>query len=150
VLAFNRDAQVWGWFDMKDGRHWPAAGGEANSGVAPRPSGNADAYTAKSGEGQPQGLTLEKLKILFDENVYFAGAGEGWFEWGVTWGRHRSYPSLEEFRSGLAIDRGGRAFDPGFAGLPARDFRVSADSMRQIESCYPKGLVPGVVLGVRD
>ena len=25
VLAYNRDAQVWGWFDVNDGRHWPAA-----------------------------------------------------------------------------------------------------------------------------
>ena len=24
VMALNRDAQVWGWFDVNDGRHWPA------------------------------------------------------------------------------------------------------------------------------
>ena len=24
VLAYNRDAQTWGWFDISDDRHWPA------------------------------------------------------------------------------------------------------------------------------
>ena len=25
VVAYNRNAQTWGWFDLCDGRHWPAA-----------------------------------------------------------------------------------------------------------------------------
>ena len=27
IIAYNRDAQIWGWFDMKDNRHWPAGRG---------------------------------------------------------------------------------------------------------------------------
>jgi parallel beta-helix repeat protein len=23
IIVFNRDAQIWGWFDVKDNRHWP-------------------------------------------------------------------------------------------------------------------------------
>ncbi|HYG34226.1 MAG TPA: right-handed parallel beta-helix repeat-containing protein, partial [Clostridia bacterium] len=31
IIVFNRDAQVWGWFDVKDNRHWPARGEKASS-----------------------------------------------------------------------------------------------------------------------
>jgi len=110
LLVFNRDAQVWGWFDMKDGRHWPARGAGTNAEVAIRPSGNADAYAATGNEGQPHGLTLEKLKLLFEDNVYFAGAGQGWFKWGVSWGRPPPAPraapaSLPRATAGVAGNR---------------------------------------------
>jgi hypothetical protein len=29
IIALNRDAQVWGWFDVQDGRHWPSSGQQA-------------------------------------------------------------------------------------------------------------------------
>ena len=150
VLALNRDAQVWGWFDMKDGRQWPAGSTPANPVDAARPAGNADAYTAKGQAGQPSGLTLEKLNLRFEENVYAAGPGQAWFHWGVTWGRHQGYPTLEEFQTALGIDHGGRVIDPGFSGLPARDFRLSVERLHEIESCYPHGPVPGVQLGLAD
>ena len=147
VLALNRDAQVWGWFDMKDGRQWPAGGGTNQAGDPQRPAGNADAYTARDASGQPQGLTLEKLNIRFEDNAYFAGPGQGWFHWGVTWSRHQPYNSLGEFQAALGLDRGGRVCEPGFNDLLARDFRVSAAQMRPLAPCYPQGPVPGVLLG---
>ena len=87
IIALNRDAQIWGWFDMKDGRQWPAKAAEAQAapaGNASKPGDIAGAYAAGSSNGQPTGLTLEKLRLRFEENVYFAGPGQGWFEWGVT------------------------------------------------------------------
>jgi hypothetical protein len=36
VFAFNRDAQVWGWFDIADERHWPACFAGEKGGRGPR------------------------------------------------------------------------------------------------------------------
>jgi len=127
IIAFNRDAQIWGWFDMKDGREWPA----------------------KTRAGQPEGLTLEKLHLSFVENDYFAGAGQGWFNWGVTWRRHQSYANLADFQTALDIDKGGRALNPSFADLNARDFRLTPEAMAILKPCYPAKPVPGTILGVQ-
>ena len=151
IIALNRDAQVWGWFDMKDGRHWPAKAMERQAAQAPdtpRPGDIAGAYTAKDRAGHPQGLALEKLRLSFVENVYFAEPGQGWFEWGVSWGRHKSYPKLSDFQADLGIDLGGRVIDPGFANLRAMDCRISAEAMAALGQSYPQGSVPGVLLGV--
>jgi hypothetical protein len=86
IIALNRDAQIWGWFDMKDGRQWPAKAVEGQAAPAigaSKPGDIAGAYAARSSTGQPEGLTLERLRLRFEENVYFAEPGQGWFEWGV-------------------------------------------------------------------
>ena len=57
------------------------------------------------------------------------GAGQGWFEWGVTWGRHKSYPKLGDFQADLGIDKGSRVLDPGFANLNALDCRLKPEVM---------------------
>ena len=153
IIALNRDAQIWGWFDMKDGRQWPARAIEhqpPREGDAPKPGDIAAAYTANDRDGQPQGLTLEKLRLSFEENVYFAEPGQGWFEWGVSWGRHKSYAKLSDFQAGLGIDHGSRVFDPGFANLSALDCRLRAEAMAALSQNYPRGPVPGVVLGVEQ
>ncbi len=129
LIVFNRDAQVWGWFDMRDNRQWPAA------------------ETGKN-QGEPAtGLTLEKLRLRFAENDYFAAPGQGWFVWGVTWARHQRYATLAGFQSGLGVDTGSLALDPGFADLTARDFRLPAGMMARLKDCYPQEPVPGVTLG---
>jgi hypothetical protein len=152
VIALNRDAQIWGWFDMPDGRHWPAGSQTppaAATGNSAKPGDIADPYTAKSRAGQPVGLTLEKLRLSFVDNCYFAGPGQGWFVWGVSWSRHQAYASLADFQQGLGIDHGGRELDPTFSNLPALDCRVSADTLASLRSCYPEGPVPGVQLGLK-
>ena len=150
IIAQNRDAQIWGWFDMKDGRQWPAktAEGEgARTGNKSKPDDIAGAYAAKSSSGQSEGLTLEKLRLSFEENVYHAGPGQGCFEWGVTWGLHKSYATLSDFEAELGIDKGSRVLEPGFANLSGFDCRLSAEAMTALRQSYPQGPVPGVVLG---
>jgi hypothetical protein len=150
IIALNRDAQVWGWFDMKDGRHWPVKAQEHPTNPAAgrvTPDDIAGAYTAKDDQGQPQGLTLDTLRLSFRDNVYFAGPGQGAFEWGVTWGRHKSYSRLNDFRAELGIDSGSHVLDPGFANLSAMDCRLSPEMMAEVKACYPSGPVPGVILG---
>ncbi|HTL16688.1 MAG TPA: right-handed parallel beta-helix repeat-containing protein [Patescibacteria group bacterium] len=121
IIAFNRDAQVWGWFDTTDGRQWPAA--------------------SKGHSDNPNTLSLEQLKIQFDNNVYFAGPGQGSFEWGVTWGLHKSYPTLDEFRSELKIDRGGSFIDPGFVDPLSQDYRLNKRAVEAVRKNYPHGVV---------
>lgn len=150
LIVFNREAQVWGWFDVKDDRHWPAGtmvGHGANT--TNKPGDIAGAYGAKTSEGQPQGLTLKDLQLRFEKNVYYAAPGRGWFNWGPTWRRHKSYPELGSFQAELGIDSGSVALDPGFADMRQMDFRASAERMEQLKACYPRGPVPGVTLGIR-
>lgn len=133
VMADNRDAQVWGWFDVADGRHWPAA---------------MQSPEEKQGDaGEPAGLSLEKLKVAFEGNVYAAQPGRGLFNWGVAWKRHAKYADLERLRRELAIDTGSVAEPFVYGDYPACDFRVPADSPAVKLGCYPRGEVPGALLG---
>jgi hypothetical protein len=134
IIAFNRDAQIWGWFDMKDNRHWPATGTE-----------HGTAENSKGGDH----LTLEKLQLVFADNVYFAGPGDGLFEWGVTWGRHKSYSTLGDFQASLGIDTGSQVLDPAFADLNALDLRLPASLLGIFRRNYPQGPVPGIILGLQ-
>jgi hypothetical protein len=140
LVVHNRDAQVWGWFDVKDNRHWPAT----NSPASQSPSAEA-----RTGDGQPKGLTLQSLRLRFENNVYFAAPGQGWFAWGPTWARHAKYASLREFQTALGIDEASRCLDPEFASFAQLDLRLSAEAMSLVEGCYPREPVPGVVLGVK-
>jgi hypothetical protein len=152
LIVLNRDAQVWGWFDVKDSRHWPASSASTNqagSTVSIKLGDIAGAYAAKDSEGQPRGLTLGQLRLRFESNVYFAAPGQGWFQWGPGWARHRSYAGLEEFQSDLGIDAGSQVLDPGFADLHQLDFRLRAEAMPRLAESYPRGPVPGVLLGVK-
>jgi hypothetical protein len=151
LIALNRDAQVWGWFDVKDNRYWPADSHATNQ-TAPTPAAKpgdiAGAYAAKTEAGQPAGLTLESLRLRFENNVYFAAPGQEWFRWGPTWARNQRYASLADFQANLGIDTASLAQDPGFADVRQLDFRIKAEMLSSLKAYYPNGPVPGVTLGV--
>lgn len=151
VLAFNRDAHVWGWFDVNDERHWPAALQEPQSKEqTARPAADdAARYQAKTEEGRPHGLSLEKLAITFENNLYYAQPIEGLFVWGTKWRRHQSLAALDEVRRVLKLESGQLLGDLPLADYHARDFRLPADSPIFKLGCYPQGEVPGVLLGIR-
>lgn len=153
LIVLNRDAQVWGWFDVKDNRHWPASSvltNQTGAAATAKPGDIAGAYAATTSEGQPQGLTLEKLRLRFENNVYFAAPGQGWFKWGTSWARHESYAGLIEFQRDLGLDADSQVLDPGFADVRQLDFRLRADAMSLLKESYPRGPVPGVIFGVRE
>jgi len=129
LIVLNRDAQVWGWFDIKDQRHWPMR-------------------LQKRSTDAPPELDLEKLRLRFEENVYFAANDRSWFKWGPTWARHEQYGTLEQFRKEMALDTGGQAFNPRFADPLSLDFRLEPKEMDRLRECYPRGPVTGVMLGV--
>jgi hypothetical protein len=149
IIALNRDAQVAGWFDVKDKRHWPAKAASSdtsNDGAERAAADLAADYAAKTGEGQPQNLSLEKLHLLFEDNVYFAAPGQRLFQWGPLWSEHRWFETVDQFRAALGIDRGGQTVEVQFADLLSRDLRLAPGADAALRRCYPHGAVPGVRL----
>ncbi len=126
VLAYNRDAQVWGWFDIGDERHWPKA---------------MQTETDRD-------MSLEDLKLTFTDNLYGPGPGQGLFNWGVTWKKHERYNDLNDVRNQLGLGQGSQVADFEMADFSALDFRIPQDSLAFEMDCYPKGDVPGLRLGV--
>jgi hypothetical protein len=127
VFAFNRDAQVWGWFDVADERHWP---------------------TAMQSEAAPGRLSLENLKLMLRGNLYWPGPGQGLFHWGVTWKKHRKYARLADVQAELSLAKGSKVEAFGVQDYFGLDFRVPANSPALRMGCYPRGAVPGVRLGM--
>ena len=126
VIAYNRDAQTWGWFDVSDNRHWPAQSDKSNA----------------------DELSLEKLSLTLKDNLYFAGPAAGLFHWGVTWKKHKRYENLEQVQGELGLERGSKEADPAFKDFSALDFRIPADSPAVTMQCYTQGNIPGVQVGI--
>jgi parallel beta-helix repeat protein len=134
VLAWNRDAQVWGWFDVGDERHWPKSMQEASPSGASRVAGPS---------------SLEDLHIRFENNLYRPASGQGLFHWGVAWKRHRCYETLEAVQQELSLDQNSAIAEFHVEDFGALDLRVPADSPAVTMGCYPQGSVPGVRTGTQ-
>jgi len=134
VLAYNRKAQVWGWFDIGDERHWPRS------------------LQTKSDQSDTsdEGLSLEDLKLSLTNNLYCPGPGQGLFNWGVTWKRHQRYPDLETVQTQLGLAQNSIVADFPAENIAGLDMRIPCDSPAMLKDCYPRGPVPGVRLGIRD
>ena len=127
VIAYNRDAQTWGWFDVSDNRHWPVQANES-----------ADK------------LSLGKLSLTLRDNLYFAEPGAELFNWGVTWKKNKRYENLKQVQEELGLEKDSNVAEPGFEDLSSMDLRVPADSPAITMRCYPQGNVPGVQLGILE
>ena len=128
VIALNRDAQTWGWFDIPDNRNWPAKGGDSNA----------------------DGLSLEKLALTLRDNLYFAGPGAELFNWGAAWKQNKRYQRLEQVQEELGLEQGSKLSEFTANDISSLDFRVPADSPAIKMQCYPRGNVPGVKLGILE
>jgi len=124
AIAYNRDAQTWGWFDVSDNRHWLAKLG--NDAEAP---------------------CLEKLALTFKDNLYYADTGQELFNWGVTWKKCQRYSTLERVRAELNLEQGSALAPVMWCDFWALDLRVPAGSEAMKMGCYPRGEIPGVRLG---
>jgi len=149
VIAWNETAQVAYSYDNPDHRHWPLA---MRSQFDSQTKGldaadNWKDYQAKDNEGQPLGLTLEKLNFSIDGNLYSRTPGELLFQWGVPWRDNKKYEELGILRSELKFETKGVESALVFADTAKLDFRVPRDSLALKMDCYPKGDVPGAKLG---
>ncbi len=141
VLAYNRDAQVWGWFDVPDERHWPK----------PSPATRAPSLATEASSSttdHPTGLSLEDLNLTFENNLYCPALGQGLFNWGVTWKKHTKYENLDAIRKELSLAQSDRVTEFHVQDYAAFDFRVPADSPAIKMGCYPNGAIPNAQLGV--
>jgi hypothetical protein len=140
VLAFNRDAQVWGWFDIPDERHWPRS-------VQAASSATDRAHTPSPASAHPTDLSLEDLNIVFKNNLYWPGPVHDLFNWGVTWKKHERYDKLETLHDTLSFGQGSCTACVHFADYFGLDLRLPANSPALQMNCYPKGQAPNVRLG---
>ncbi len=152
VLAYNRDSQTRGWFDLNDERLWPRAW-QAKLGAAPaqdaRPAADMAAnYGAKDSTTQPVGLSLETLRLTFSNNLYSINEDQSVFDWGVEWKRNEKFKSVAEVQKRLKLEQGSVVAPFVFGDYLTRDFRIPANSLALKMDCYPRGVVPGVQLGV--
>jgi hypothetical protein len=150
VLAYNQDAQTWGWFDVKDNRHLPRSLQSKTADAATRPKADMAAdYSAKTNGGQPTGLSLETLNIRFESNIYSTLPGQRLFIWGTDWSNSKLiFDSLEPLLAKLNFEQGSQLVPIYFHDAGSRDLRVEADSPAVKMDCYPHGTVPGVQLGI--
>jgi hypothetical protein len=148
LLAYNREAQLWGWFDVGDERHWPARLQEHKAEDGKAAADIAAGYQAKDEAGNPVGLSLERLNLAVTGNLYVTAPGQGLLNWGTTWKRHRRYASIEEVRQEIGLEQDGRNMAVRFANIAKRDYRLPAADPALKLGCYPQGEVPGVTLGI--
>ena len=70
-----------------------------------------------------------------------------WLNWGVPWEHNRRFASLDEVRAELSLESGSTVAPLRFADLRRRDLRLAADFAALRLHAYPRGDVPGVILG---
>jgi parallel beta helix pectate lyase-like protein len=124
VIAYNRDAQTRGWFDVTDQRHWP--------GKLQTPASS---------------ISLEALGIVMAQNVYAREENQPMFIWGAEWRRHQNYQTIDAIQSELNLENGSQLVDLKFVGPAKRDLRLPQESPAFEMKCYPVGDVPDVHLG---
>jgi len=122
IIAYNRDAQTWGWFDTRDQRHWPRA--------------------LQTGGRPPR--SLPDLQIVFTDNVYATDGAQGLFNWGTAWLPHRYYSDLDSVSRELGLEQGSIVAPIVFRDFAAGDMRLAPGMTGLARECYPRGRVPGV------
>ncbi len=124
VIAYNRDAQTRGWFDVTDQRHWP--------GKLQTPAAS---------------MSLETLGIVMTQNVYAREENQRLFIWGTNWRRRQNYQTINAIESELNLENGSQLVDLKFVAPAKRDLRLPQESPAFETSCYPVGDVPDAMLG---
>ena len=145
VMAYNVRGQLKGWVN-RNGRMLPVSMQKTPQGTKPaEPKEDMSKdYQARDEKGQPVGLSLEKLNIKIDENMYW---GDSYPDL-LLWGDAMKFQSLNNVRTDLNFETGGQIIDPQFADWKNLDLRVPKDSPLIKLGCYPEGDIPGVKLGI--
>jgi hypothetical protein len=124
TIAYNRDAQTRGWFDVTDQRYWP------NKMQTPAAT-----------------MSLETLGIVMAQNIYACEENQPLFIWGTNWRRHQNYQAINPIQSELNLENGSQLTTLKFSDPHKNDFRLPRQSAPFEMKCYPAGDVPDVRLG---
>ncbi len=150
LIVNNRNAQVQGWFDITTERHWPKTmqTGQVTGGAA---KGDwAAGYQARK-DGVPAGLSLEDLKITFQDNVYAHDPNQTFFIWGADWKRKQEFKDIPNLTKALGFEGQRSRMLPAFpVDVAKRDFRLSREFLALAQQAYPRGQVPDCALGIAD
>ena len=144
-MAYNLKCQVKGSFAKNVVRMMPAAFQKrtTNSGRIDSVVLAAVDYQARDEKGQPIGLSLEKLNIKVDSNIYQGGTAPDLYQWSEL-----KFQSLDQINRELKFEADGKIIDPQFADWKNLDLRVPEDSPLLKMRSYPQGKIPGVKLGI--
>ena len=155
TFALNRDAAVWGWFDVYDERHWPKSlqkfGGREKADYQINNDDMMKQVEADQKNGGPTGLSLEKMNIQFQNNLYDLSETGGGFRWGAAWRRHEYFDNsdaMQKVQAMLGLEKGSVVAPFQFNDYVTRDFRVPANSLALKMKSYPVGPIPGALTGV--
>ncbi|MCL2711022.1 MAG: right-handed parallel beta-helix repeat-containing protein [Planctomycetaceae bacterium] len=151
IFAYNESAQLHGWFDVRDARHWSQA---RQREMLPRQSEGVllddpvtSPYQARAGE-EPVGRSLENLELRHENNFFARSGNQRLFVWGVPWQRFVEYTDLAKVSEELlGLETGSREGSLIFADYHALDLRIPANADEKIKASYPRGEVPLVRLG---
>jgi hypothetical protein len=135
VIAYNRDAQMRGWFGINDQRYWPRKLQETDPERAAPPQVPA---------------SLEKLGLALSDNIYARKENQPFFIWGTSWLRHIAYSTIADIQAELNLENGSQVAELKFVAPGELDLRLSPGSPAFEMKCYPVGEVPGVTLGTTE
>ena len=143
IIAFNTNSQVRGSLLNRE-RLLPAAIQQAliEKRIVIR-TANTAARENPAQEGQPVGLSLEKLNITVNNNIYWGDSEQDVCQWGDL-----RFKSIGEVNKDLQFESNGRLVDPMFGDWKNLDLRIPAEDPLITMGFYPRGEVPGVKLGV--
>lgn len=145
LIAWNRDIQVGGWFDLADGSYKPRAarGDEAKKAGPTELATDIDSLKTK-----PTGLALEDLHLDLHDNRYALNPGQQLYQWGAGWRQPDRLGTLADVQRVLGLERGSSLISLTVADWSKLDLRLPAGTPAAVLECYPRGEVPGVQLGV--
>jgi hypothetical protein len=126
TFAWNRDAQVAGWFDVKDQRHWPLAMQQKAEPTAAPAEDLAKPYLAKN-SSSPAHLSLESLHLNLTANLFATHPGQPLYVWGPTWTRHKTYTALADIQQDLSLEQDSQLNPLPFPNPAAHDYRLPAN-----------------------
>ncbi len=148
LLVNNHSAEVQGWFDIDTERHWPKAMQTGKGDAKKAREDVAAGYQAKT-DGVPAGLSLEDLKITFQDNVYAHTANQPFFIWGVDWKPRKMFKDVPSLIAALGFEtQSSQMLSSFLVDVAKRDFRLPKEFLEIVKQAYPQGKVPDCAMGI--
>lgn len=148
LIVNNRSGQVQGWFDIATERHWPKAMQTGNRNSTKAKEDVAAGYQART-DGVPVGLSLEDLKISFQDNVYEVATNQPFFIWGVDWKPKKAFKNIPSLTESLGFEGQDSRMLASFpVDTVKRDFRLPKALFEVVKKAYPQGRIPDCSMGM--